>query len=92
MQNQDPSNAQDPNASTQLMATFSMVEQLTNLAMQSQTASAVGLIGRTVSYTDDKGVLQSGVVQSVSTSSAGAATLTVGDHSGIDPSTIKSVA
>ena len=92
MQNQDPSNAQDPNASTQLMATFSMVEQVTNLAMQEQSANALGLLGRTVAYTDDKGVLQSGVVNGVNTSVAGASTLTVGDRSGIDPSSITSVA
>jgi flagellar basal-body rod modification protein FlgD len=92
MQNQDPSSSQDPNQSTQMMALFSMVEQVTNLSMQEQSANAIGLIGRTVSYTDDKGVRQTGVVQSVSTTSAGAATLTVGDRSDIDPSTITSVA
>lgn len=92
MQNQDPSNAQDPNASTQLMATFSMVEQVTNLAMQGQNAGAIGLLGRTVAYTDDKGVLQSGVVNGVNTSVAGASTLTVGARSGIDPSSVTSVA
>src|SRR5919202_1048904 len=75
MRNQDPSSSQDPNESTQMMAMFSMVEQVTNLAMQEQTANAVGLIGRTVSYTDSKGNLQTGVVNSVATSTAGAATL-----------------
>src|ERR1700761_8418113 len=77
MQNQDPSSSQDPNQSTQEMATFSMVEQITNLVTQEQgvaqqlgTINAVGLIGRTVSYTDTGGNLQSGVVQSVSTTSA----------------------
>jgi hypothetical protein len=45
-----------------------------------------------VAYTDKDGVAQSGIVNSVSTTTAGAATLTVGDHSGIDPSTITSVA
>jgi flagellar basal-body rod modification protein FlgD len=92
MQNQDPSSSQDPNESTQMMAMFSMVEQVTNLAMQEQNANAVGLIGRTVSYTDAKGNLQSGVVNSVATSSLGATTLTVGDQAGIDPATINSVA
>ena len=52
MQNQDPSSSQDPNESTQQMAMFSMVEQMTNLVMQEQsvsqqlgTQSAVGLAG-----------------------------------------------
>jgi flagellar basal-body rod modification protein FlgD len=99
MQNQDPSSSQDPNQSTQEMATFSMVEQITNLVTQEQgvaqqlgTINAVGLIGRTVSYTDTGGNLQSGVVKSVSTTSAGASTLTVGDQTGVDPTTITQVA
>jgi flagellar basal-body rod modification protein FlgD len=62
MQNQDPSSSQDPNASTQMMAMFSMVEQVTNLNMQQQTSSAVGLIGKTVAYKDADGAVQSGVV------------------------------
>src|SRR5689334_23971073 len=82
MQNQDPSSSQDPNASTQMMAMFSMVEQVTNLNMQQQTSSAVGLIGKTVAYKDTDGALQSGVVKGVSTTTVGAPTLTVGDKSG----------
>jgi flagellar basal-body rod modification protein FlgD len=92
MQNQDPSSSQDPNASTQMMAMFSMVEQLTNLTMQDQTSNAVSLLGKTVAYKDADGAIQSGVVNSVSTSTAGAATLTVGALSGIDPTSIQSVA
>jgi flagellar basal-body rod modification protein FlgD len=92
MQNQDPSSSQDPNASTQMMAMFSMVEQVTNLNMQQQTSSAVGLLGRTVVYKDVDGALQSGVVKGVSTTTAGAPTLTVGDYSGIDPASVQSVA
>jgi flagellar basal-body rod modification protein FlgD len=92
MQNQDPSASQDPNASTQMMAMFSMVEQVTNLNMQQQTSSAVGLIGKTVAYKDADGAVQSGVVKGVSTTTAGAPTLTVGDKSGIDPASIQSVA
>jgi flagellar basal-body rod modification protein FlgD len=99
MQNQDPSSSQDPNQSTQEMATFSMVEQITNLVTQEQgvaqqlgTINAVGLIGRTVSYTDTSGNLQSGVVNSVSTTSAGASTLTVDGQTGVDPTSITQVA
>ena len=92
MQNQDPSSSQDPNASTQMMAMFSMVEQITNLAMQQQTSDAVGLLGKSVTYKDADGTLQSGVVNSVSTSTAGAAKLTVGAKAGIDPASIQSVA
>src|SRR3954451_14452491 len=84
MQNQDPSNSQDPNESTQQMATFSMVEQITNLVTQDQkiaaqlsSSSAVSLIGRTVTYTGTDGISQSGVVQKVATNASGASTLTV---------------
>ena len=78
---------------------FSMVEQLTNLNTQEQgvsqqlgTINAVGLIGRNVSYTDTKGNLQSGTVQSVNTTSSGTATLTVDGQTGIDPTSITQVA
>jgi flagellar basal-body rod modification protein FlgD len=98
MQNQDPSSSQDPNESTQQMAMFSMVEQMTNLVMQEQTVSqqlttqsSVGLIGHTVSYTDTSGNLQSGKVESVQ-SAKGATTLTVDGQTGIDPTSILQVA
>jgi flagellar basal-body rod modification protein FlgD len=98
MQNQDPSSSQDPNESTQQMAMFSMVEQMTNLVMQEQTVSqqlgtqsAVGLIGHTVSYTDTNGNLQSGKVESVQ-SAKGATTITVDGQTGIDPTSILQVA
>jgi flagellar basal-body rod modification protein FlgD len=98
MQNQDPSSSQDPNQSTQEMAMFSMVEQITNLVTQEQgvaqqlgTINAVGLIGRTVSYTDTGGNLQSGTVQSVQ-SAKGSTTVTVDGQTGVDPTSIISVA
>ena len=98
MQNQDPSSSQDPNESTQQMAMFSMVEQMTNLVMQEQsvsqqlgTQSAVGLIGHTVSYTDTQGNLQSGKVDSVQ-SAKGATTITIAGQTGIDPKSITQVA
>jgi flagellar basal-body rod modification protein FlgD len=98
MQNQDPSSSQDPNQSTQEMATFSMVEQITNLVTQEQgvaqqlgTINAVGLIGRTVDYTDTSGNLQSGTVQSVQ-SAKGSTTITVDGQTGVDPTSVISVA
>ena len=92
MQNQDPSNSQDPNESTQEMAMFSMVEQMTNLVLQVQSTNAVGLIGRTVSYTDADGAVQTGVVDSVAQSKSGGVSLTVDGHSGVDPTSITNVA
>src|SRR3954471_7459156 len=67
LQHQDPSSPMDTNESMQQMATFSMVEQLTNMASQNtqiaqtmNTSSAVGLIGRTVTYLDANKVPQTG--------------------------------
>src|SRR3954453_6471459 len=58
LQHQDPMNSQDAGQSMEQMAQFSMVEQITNLATQNteiakplSTSSAVGLIGRPVTYT-----------------------------------------
>ena len=81
------------------MAQFSMVEQLTNMASLNTkiasslaNTSAVGLIGRTVSWTDADGASHSGVVQKVATAKDGSPSLTVDGASGIDPSTITQVA
>src|SRR5687767_10468803 len=59
---QDPSSPMDTNDSIAQMASFSMVEGVNNLqstntkiASALSTSSAVGLIGRTVSYVDAKG-------------------------------------
>src|SRR3954452_1835154 len=74
LQHQDPSSPMDANQSMEQMATFSMVEQLTNLSSEQAkiaqniaTSSAVGLIGRTVTYTDAAGSTQAGAVERVST-------------------------
>ena len=85
MQHQDPSKPMDNSAMMGQMASFSTLEQISNMAKgQTQVATAInqsqtiGLIGRTVSYVDDAGVEHSGVVQKVSTA-GGISTLTVGD-------------
>jgi flagellar basal-body rod modification protein FlgD len=91
MQNQDPSSSQDPSQSMQQMAQFSEIEQITNLVTQQNQASAVGLIGKTVTYSDKTGV-HTGAVETVNTSAKGAPTLTVAGTAGVDPSTITQVA
>src|SRR4051795_13584781 len=62
LQHQDPTSPADSTQWTAQMAQFSTVEQLTNLAKNTQQAShsaavneAVGLIGRSVSYVPSKG-------------------------------------
>ena len=72
MKYQDPSN---PASSSELMAqnaTFTQVEKLEEIATQNasllalqRSSSAVALVGRTVSYTDETGAKQTGLVTSV---------------------------
>jgi flagellar basal-body rod modification protein FlgD len=95
---QDPTSPMDTNDSIAQMASFSMVEGMNNMqatntsiASSLNTSSAVGLIGRTVSYVDDKGELQTGKVDRVATTKDGKATLTVAGKPGIDPSLIAEV-
>jgi flagellar basal-body rod modification protein FlgD len=99
LQHQDPSSPMDTNDSMQQMSSFSMVEQITNMATTNKTiasslntSSAVGLIGRTVTYLDSSDKLQTGKVEKVATSKDGVATITVGGLAGVDPSTIIEVA
>src|SRR5262245_6651797 len=99
LQHQDPSQPMDANESTQQMATFTQLEQMTNLATTNtkiantlNTSSAVGLIGRTVTYIDADGAQQTGKVERVATSKDGQASLTIAGQAGIDPSSISEVA
>jgi len=99
LQHQDPSSPMDSNESMQQMASFSQVEQMTNMATTSakiasslNTSSAVGLIGRTVTYIDADGAQQTGKVERVATSKDGQASLTIAGKAGIDPSSISEVA
>ena len=98
LQHHDPSAPMDASESVAQMASFSMVEGMNNMqatnssiASSLNTSSAVGLIGRTVSYVDDKGELQTGKVDRVATTKDGKASLTVAGKPGIDPSLIAEV-
>jgi flagellar basal-body rod modification protein FlgD len=95
---QDPTSPMDTNQSIAQMASFSMVEGMNNMqatnskiASSLSTSSAVGLIGRTVSYVDAEGNLQTGKVDRVATTKDGQASLTVAGKPGIDPSLIAEV-
>ena len=99
LQHQDPSSPMDTNDSMAQMSSFSMVEQITNMASTNtkiaaslNTSSAVGLIGRTVSYLDASDQMQTGKVEKVATSKDGVSTITVAGLAGIDPSRITEVA
>jgi flagellar basal-body rod modification protein FlgD len=99
LQHQDPSSPMDTNDSMAQMSSFSMVEQITNMASTNtkianslNTSSAVSLIGKTVSYIDADKAVQTGKVERVATSSDGVSTLTVGGIAGVDPQSITEVA
>ncbi len=99
LQHQDPTKPMDSNESMQQMSSFSMVEQITNMASTNtqiaqslNTSAAVGLIGRTVTYTGTDKAPHTGKVDRVATSKDGVSTITVAGQTGIDPSTITEVA
>ena len=85
MQHQDPLQPTDSAAMMTQLAQFSAVQglnnvntQLTALNVQSDFASSVAMIGKTVTYLDAQGAIHSGTVSAVKPSSTGAI-LTVGD-------------
>jgi flagellar basal-body rod modification protein FlgD len=89
LKNQDPSNPSDPTQYLSELANFSTLEQETQIAQssqtsaaQQQTASALGLLGHTVTYTDANGATQTGTVSKVNFSSSGPS-LTVGSDTGV---------
>src|SRR4029079_969070 len=69
LQHQDPMNPMQDQEFMGQMASFSTLEQVTTLATATQAIAAnlslshsVGLIGRTVTWTDEAGAVQTGVV------------------------------
>src|SRR5918995_3259593 len=93
LQHQDPMNPMDDSQFMGQMASFSTLEQVTNLAVANEqvaanlTASnAVGLIGRTVSYVDENDQIHTGKVDKVTTA-GGKPSLTVDGVDGVDPAT-----
>jgi flagellar basal-body rod modification protein FlgD len=98
LQHQDPMSPMDNDQMVAQMSQLSTVEQLTNLAAtnagmaQSLAASnAIGLIGRTVTWTDADDAVHTGVVERVTTKD-GAPSLTVGGTDGVSPASITQVA
>ena len=98
LQHQDPMNPMQDSDFMGQMASFSSLEQITNLAAANEriasslsSTNAIGLIGRTVTYIDENDVVHTGKVEKVSTSD-GKPFLTVDGTSGVDPATITQVA
>ena len=91
LQHQDPMNPMQDSEFMGQMASFSTLEQMTNMVADNETTGAIGLIGRTVTYTDTDRVSHTGVVEKVSTAS-GKPLLTVDGVDAVDPATITQVA
>jgi flagellar basal-body rod modification protein FlgD len=98
LQHQDPMSPMNDSEFMGQMASFSTLEQVSNLAAANErvaanltSSNAIGLIGRTVSYVDDNDEIQTGTVEKVTTA-GGKPSLTVSGVDGIDPATITQVA
>ena len=98
LQHQDPMNPMEDADFMGQMASFSTLEQVTNMASANEAMAAnlqlsqsVGLIGRTVTWTDADKVSHTGVVEKVSTRD-GATVFTVNGTEGVDPATITQIA
>ena len=90
LQHQDPMNPMQDSDFMGQMASFSTLEQVSNLASENARSNAIGLLGRTVTYTDKDGAEHTGTVEKVSTKD-GKPSLTVGGADGVDPSSISQV-
>ena len=98
LQHQDPMNPMEDGEFMGQMASFSTLEQVTNLANANEAIAAnlnlsqsVGLIGRTVTWTDEADATHTGVVEKVSQKD-GVPVLTVNGTEGVDPTTITQIA
>jgi flagellar basal-body rod modification protein FlgD len=98
LQHQDPMNPMSDMDFMGQMASFSTLEQISNMATANARVAdslasnnAIGLIGRTVTWTDANDELHTGVVEKVSTA-GGVPSLTVSGVEGVELSTISQVA
>ena len=98
LQHQDPMNPMQDQDFMGQMASFSTLEQVTNMAAANEAMAAnlqlsqsVGLIGRTVTWIDEADATHTGVVEKVSQTD-GKPVLTVSGTEGVDPTTITQIA
>ena len=98
LQHQDPMNPMNDSDFMGQMASFSTFEQVSNMAADNEQVAqnlaanhAIGLIGRTVTWTDENDAVHTGVVEKVTTKD-GKPFLTVGGIPDVDPATITQVA
>jgi flagellar basal-body rod modification protein FlgD len=90
LQHQDPMNPMQDSDFMGQMASFSTLEQVSNLASENAKNNAISLLGRTVTYKAKDGAEYTGTVEKVSNKD-GKPSLTVGGTAGVDPSSISQV-
>ena len=97
LQHQDPLQPTDPTQFVNELSQMTTLEQTTNLAAsaaktaaEQNTATALQLLGHTVTYLDASGNTQSGTVQRVQFTGTGP-TLTINGIDGIDPTSVSDV-
>src|SRR5215218_7496375 len=98
LQHQDPMNPMEDQDFMGQMASFSTLEQVTNMASANEAMAAnlqlsqsVGLIGRTVTWTDADKATHTGVVEKV-TQRDGSPVLTISGTEGVEPTAISQIA
>jgi flagellar basal-body rod modification protein FlgD len=98
LQHQDPMNPMSDMDFMGQMASFSTLEQVANMATENArvadslaSSNAIGLIGRTVTWTDENDESHTGVVEKVTTA-GGTPSLTVSGTDGVTLSNISQVA
>jgi flagellar basal-body rod modification protein FlgD len=98
LQHQDPMNPMQDQDFMGQMASFSTLEQVTNMAAANaamashlQLSQSVGLLGRTVTWMDENDALHTGVVEKVNQID-GTSVLTVSGTEGVDPAAITQIA
>jgi flagellar basal-body rod modification protein FlgD len=98
LSHQDPMNPMSDQDFMGQMASFSTLEQVTNMATANEAMAAnlqlsqsVGLIGRTVTWTDASHASHTGVVEKV-TQRDGFPVLTISGTEGVEPTAITEIA
>ena len=91
LKHQDPMNPMEDKDFMGQMAQFSQLEQMTNVASAIQSQRAFGLLGRDVTYNDDKtGELKTGKVEKVAIDGS-TTTLTIGGVGGVKTDAVTEV-
>jgi flagellar basal-body rod modification protein FlgD len=91
LQHQDPMNPMQDQDFMGQMASFSTLEQVTNLAKANELSQSVGLLGRSVTWTDGANGEQTGVVEKVNQKD-GKTVLTISGTAGVAPTQITQIA